>query len=48
MISKALVKMAVGLSPQKARVVAKSLRGSQIESAVNNRSFQTQKHQRSY
>ena len=38
MISKALVKR-VRLSPQKARVVAKSLRGSQIESAVNNLKF---------
>ena len=42
MISKALVKR-VRLSPQKARVVAKSLRGSQIESAVNNLKFSNTK-----
>ena len=42
MVSKALVKR-VRLSPQKARVVAKSLRGTKVESAVNNLKFSNTK-----
>ena len=42
MISKALVKR-IRLSPQKARVVAKNLRGAKIESAVNNLKFSNNK-----
>ena len=42
MISKALVKR-VRLSPQKARVVAKNLRGTKIELAVDNLKFSNTK-----
>ena len=42
MISKALVKR-VRLSPQKARVVAKNLRGTKVESAVGNLKFSNTK-----
>ena len=47
MVSKALVKR-VRLSPQKARVVAKSLRGSKVESAVNNLKFSNTKASKDY